>query len=195
MIHAELDSLDIDGRGFIESEILRAVIVKFCCPIAPKDFELILREIRKDPTSDRRVSWPHFLQVYGTRAAPNALQGPGFHQAALLQRKKELFECKNADKTFFLPRPKHAHAASKQQRPHSASASAGIRIHVPTDDITMVNGGGNNNNGPLERPRSALVSSEVRHQHLTIDTRHTHSLSHTHTHIHTHIQTHTQTHT
>lgn len=36
LIHAELDSMDVEGRGFIESEVLRAVIVKFCCPIAPK---------------------------------------------------------------------------------------------------------------------------------------------------------------
>ena len=66
MIHAELDSLDTEGRGFIDAEVLRAVIVKFCCPIAPRDFELILREVRKDPNSERRVSWPHFLQVHYT---------------------------------------------------------------------------------------------------------------------------------
>ena len=46
---------------------------------------------------------------------------------------------------------------------------------APTDEMVGNGGGGgnNNNNGVLERPRSALVSSEVRWRHVAVDNIHT----------------------
>lgn len=182
LVFNELDSLDPTGKGFVDSEVLRAVVVRFCCPIAPRDFEYIIREIRKDPSDPRMISWTHFVQVYGVRAAPHELQGPGFTQAALLKRRADLVANPNADHRAFLPRPTHAAPVSKSRPKSASSAMSGHSLPFvytngnPTDNGTSNNEfeafehGQGHGRGPgqaqgqglLERPRSAFVPTEVR---------------------------------
>ena len=105
-IKTEFDAVDKEGVGYVEVDALRTALRRACCPIASDDFDLVVKNLRKD--GDGRVQWTHFLQVYATRAAPHSLQGPGFTQAALALRKQYLMANPNSDKRQFMPRPKNA---------------------------------------------------------------------------------------
>ena len=130
-VKSALDEVDVTGSGFVDPDVLRAIVTKHCCPIAHSDFLYLTNKTRrKKDRDDGKVQWLHFLQVYGTRAAPHILQGPGFSQAALALRKQYLLANPNADKNWYQHTPLLIYIQPQHTLPNISEPPLYISLYV-----------------------------------------------------------------
>ena len=71
-VKSALDEVDVTGSGFVAPDVLRSIVIKHCCPIAPSDFLYLTNKTRrKKDNDDGKVQWLHFLQVNDTLIRKN----------------------------------------------------------------------------------------------------------------------------